>query len=179
MKNLKGEQSHDKRCNGDIYGSDGLLYNDEWGDKNNVWGDMMIAVEQQLGFQSSELALTNMTHGALNIAVKIFFYLYSCPGQVAPEAKPPEMQRWFQSWFQFYKDLFKTKSQDDIILTLNRMMKSNINNYKNIQMNQKLFIKTSTLLKLKYEEIQKSLSGGNTGSKSVPKEIVSLQAEGK
>ena len=76
-----------------------------------------------------------MKDETLDSSAEIFVYLFSCPGQVAPRFTPPEMQKWFQAWFRFYSDLFKT-TPEQIILTLNRMMKRSIQNRKNVPLKE-------------------------------------------
>ena len=51
-----------------------------------------------------------MTNKELKTAAEMFLYLNMCP----PTIKP---------WLVFYKELFQTQSPDQIILTLNRLMK--------------------------------------------------------
>ena len=80
-------------------------------------GSQVAAVEHQLEFQSSEVRYDNITTDDLEVAAKIFIYLKNCPGD-------DDSRKWFQSWSNFYKDLFKTQTADQIILTLNRMMKT-------------------------------------------------------
>ena len=72
----------------------------------------VLAVEQNLGIESSEQIMETLTKKELQTAAKMFLYLNSCPDLS------------FKFWFSFYKDLFLTQSFDQIILTLNRMMKA-------------------------------------------------------
>ena len=101
------------------------------------------AVENQLGVEFSEQRFKNTTVRHLEKAAEMFIYLNSCPGSGS-------LKLWFKSWSSFYDDLFRTKPPDEIILTLNRMMKN-----KSLEgEGPKLFRKTAALLSLKYEKIQ-------------------------
>ena len=68
------------------------------------------AVEQMLQIESSEQINDTLTREELRTAGEMFLYLVSCPDKTKP-------------WIVFYKDLFQTQSPDQIILTLNRLMK--------------------------------------------------------
>ena len=130
VKKLKLETSFNKRC-----GYDGLYSNKQ---------SQITALEQQLNIEPIELRFDNMTAENLSNAAEIFIYLNTCT------------DTWFKSWYTFYNDLFQTQSVDKIILTLNRMMKSE--NLDNKIRDEKLFEKSTTLFSLKYEEIQKLFS---------------------
>ena len=86
----------------------------------------------------------------------------------------------------FYKNLFESQSPSKIILTLNRMMKSNKKKGLLIgkSIDEKLFKKLSTLLSLKYEEIQGILPiprrelNVSLSSSSGDQENLTLNAEG-
>ena len=67
-------------------------------------------VEQKLQIESSEQIIETLTNDELKTAAELFVYLNMCPGTIKP-------------WIKFYKDLFQTQSPDQIILTLNRLMK--------------------------------------------------------
>ena len=67
-------------------------------------------VEQKLQIESSEQIIETLTNDELKTAAELFVYLNMCPGTIKP-------------WIKFYKDLFQTLSPDQIILTLNRLMK--------------------------------------------------------
>ena len=51
-----------------------------------------------------------MTEENLKTAANMFIYLITCPESIKP-------------WILFYKDLFTNQSPDQILLTLNRIMK--------------------------------------------------------
>ena len=72
----------------------------------------VLAVEENLGIESSEQIIETLTKKELQTAANMFLYLNTCPDLS------------FKFWFSFYKDLFLTQSFDQIILTLNRMMKA-------------------------------------------------------
>ena len=69
------------------------------------------AVEQILQIESSEQINETLTNEELRHAAEMFLYLTMCPDTIKP-------------WLLFYKDLFQTQSQEQIILTLNRMIKT-------------------------------------------------------
>ena len=71
---------------------------------------MWKAVEQMLQIESSEQINKTLTNENLQSAGEMFLYLVMCPYTVKP-------------WLLFYKELFQTQSPDQIILTLNRVMK--------------------------------------------------------
>ena len=68
------------------------------------------AVEQMLKIESSEHINDTLTKKELKTAGEMFIYLIMCPDEIKP-------------WLLFYKDLFQFQSPDQIILTLNRLMK--------------------------------------------------------
>ena len=68
------------------------------------------AVEQMLQTESSQQINDTLTNEDLRTAGEMFLYLIMCPDTIKP-------------WILFYKDLFQTKSPDQIILTLNRFMR--------------------------------------------------------
>ena len=71
----------------------------------------VMAVEQKLQIKSSEQINESLTNKKLETAGEMFLYLIMCPYSIKP-------------WLVFYKDLFQTQSPDQIILTLNRLMKA-------------------------------------------------------
>ena len=98
VKTVKSGTSLDLSCNGDtILAADGPL-------------DQVEAVEQMLQIESSEQINDTLTREELRTAGEKFLYLIMCPDKMKP-------------WIVFYKDLFQTQSPDQIILTLNRLMK--------------------------------------------------------
>ena len=131
VNKVKRETSLDIDC-----ASDGLYYG----------GDvvkMVDAVEQKLDIKSPSQRFDNITEKNLKQAADIFMHLDTCPGEL-------------KSWFLFYKYLFQEPFADQIILTLNRMMKVSKRPqhqyFKSVA--KTLFKKTTQLLSLKYEEIQ-------------------------
>ena len=68
------------------------------------------AVEQMLHFESSEQINATFTKEDLQTAAELFLYLDMCPDTMKP-------------WILFYKDTFLNQSPDQIILSLNRLIK--------------------------------------------------------
>ena len=77
---------------------------------NDVILSQVKAVEQILQIEPSLRINETLTNEELKTAAKMFLYLNICPVPIKP-------------WIVFYKDLFITQSPDQIILTLNRIMK--------------------------------------------------------
>ena len=67
-------------------------------------------VEEKLQQESSDQIMKNFTSEDLKTAAEMFIYLNMCPGTTKP-------------WIGFYKYLFRTQSPDQIVLTLNRLVK--------------------------------------------------------
>ena len=67
-------------------------------------------VEQKLQIEASDIKIETLTNEELRMAAEIFMYLTICPDSVKP-------------WLAFYKDLLQTQSLNQIILTLNRLLK--------------------------------------------------------
>ena len=81
------------------------------------------AFEEQLGIdKSQELASQEIEPKYLESAAQIFIYLKGCPAE-----KDKDTKQWYTLWNSFYVDLFNTKTPQQIILTLNRLTKSNSN----------------------------------------------------
>ena len=137
VKSIKSELSFDIECR---LGPEHLLYDDKVPQENLLL--------DHLGIKSTELRFEKIGEENLRTAAEIFIYLNTCPESL-------------KSWFLFYQDLFYNKSPNQIILTLNRMMKSKrtseTENF--LLIAETVFKKASTLLSLKYEEIQ-SLNPG-------------------
>ena len=92
--------------------------------------------EYQLKVEPSRVRFENMTEKDLKTAAEMFLFMKICP---TDPLKP---------WFVFYKHLFETQSLEQILLTLNRMMKG-IRTPQNkyfLWLAQKLFQKTKTLI---------------------------------
>ena len=70
------------------------------------------AVEKKLHIKSSEKIDETLTNEELQTAGEMFIYLTMCP--------------YTKPWIVFYKDLFLAQSPDQIILTLNRVMKGSV-----------------------------------------------------
>ena len=100
------------------------------------------AVEQMLQIESSEHINESLTNEELQAAAEMFLYLITCPNIA-----------WFKSWYSFYKYLFLTQPADQILLTLNRMMKT-IQDKDTKLLTENLLQRTKSLLSL-----QKGKSG--------------------
>ena len=102
------------------------------------------AVEQNLNIESSEQINDNLTNEELKTAGEMFLFLSTCPDS------------WFKSWSSFYTDLFLTESTDQIILTLNRLIKTEMLQDKEAKVRaEKLMKRSMSLMSLKYEQIQR------------------------
>lgn len=106
------------------------------------------AIEEELNISSSKIIFPNWTNAELKSVADMFLYLNSCSDQLKP-------------WFLFYTDLFTKKSAEEIILTLNRILKGNESpknkDFKNIGM--KLFERSYDLFSLKHKEIKMMIKG--------------------
>ena len=98
VKTVKTETSPDLTCDQAM-----LMYGD---DKLS----RVKAVERILHIESSEQINDTLTNEELKTAGEMFLYLIMCPDTIKP-------------WIVFYKDLFQTQSPNQIILSLNRVMK--------------------------------------------------------
>ena len=121
------------------------------------------AVERKLKIQSSEVRLDNILMEDFKSAAEMFIYLNICPSY--------DWYKWFNSWRLFYHDLFNHQPLDQILLTLNRLMKSNIVEDENMDGKvraEKLFRKLTTLTDITFEQIESMLPGpGGTKNISV------------
>ena len=72
--------------------------------------DTLNGLETRLKAKIPTGTISNITHKELNTAALEFLYLFSCS----------EMSR---AWTLFYQDLFERKAPDQILLTLNRILK--------------------------------------------------------
>ena len=121
VKLIKLKNSFDKDC------AFGFYYNE-----NDKLSQVM-AVEQQLNIDSSELRFKNITTKDLRNAAEMFIYLNTCPYAAGPYIRNygnAALENWFKSWSLFYNDLFKTQTVDQILLTLNRINNINITSKK-------------------------------------------------
>ena len=129
VKKVKRETSPDKQCC-----SVNLILFGEPSD----WASQVKAVEQELQIESTDATFQNMTSTNLEAAAEMFIYLNMCPGQVKALPRTAIHQR-YQSWFRLYDELFKNKSPDVIILTLNRLLTQTDHKHKIIKRNKVLF----------------------------------------
>ena len=147
LRGIKLETSLDMTC-----GTIGIY--------NNMMSDieMVKKVEQNLKINSSDEIYKNITSQELEVPAMMYLYLNTCPGIYRP-------------WFTFYKILFQTQSPDQIILTLNRLMKGTTTPKNKFLkgLAQNVFQRLASLLSLRYEEIQSmSQSKGMTNNESLP-----------
>ena len=147
LRGIKLETSLDMTC-----GTIGIY--------NNMISDieMVKKVEQNLKINSSDEIYKNITAQELEVPAMMYLYLNTCPGIYRP-------------WFTFYKILFQTQSPDQIILTLNRLMKGTTTPKNKFLkgLAQNVFQRLASLLSLRYEEIQSmSQSQGMTNNESLP-----------
>ena len=97
--------------------------------------------------ESSDQINDTPTNEELKTAAEMFLYLNTCPDS-----------SWFKSWSLFYKDLFLTQPADKIILTLNRMVKTETSDDKDGKLRIKKLLQRAThLLSLQFEEIGRLL----------------------
>ena len=128
VKTVKSEASLDLSCNNEMLSGDSML-------------SQVKAVEQMLQIESSEYINDTLTNEELKTAAEMFLYLNTCPSL-------------FKSWILFYEDLFLTQSADKMILTLNRMMKTETLHDKDGKLRaKKLLQRTAQLLSLQFEGI--------------------------
>ena len=108
-------------------------------------------VEKQMQLYSSDHIHDNMTASKLEVAGKMFTYLNSCSDILKP-------------WFLFYNGLLQNKSLDEVLLTLNRISKSDkkFQSKELINIARKLFEKISSLFSLRYQKIQNITQGLET-----------------
>ena len=106
--------------------------------------------EKQMKLTTSEEIFPNISESSLKVAGEMFLYLNSCPYHL-------------QYWFKFYADLFKNKSPEVFLITLNRILKTstakNEDNKRLKMIANKLFTRATSLLSLKYGDIQNITKG--------------------
>ena len=143
--------------------------------------DQVMGVEKELQTESSELRYENMTSEDLKTAAEMFIYLNLCPldnNDINFHLTTAQIARklWFKSWSFFYVDLFLSQSADHIILTLNRMMKTETSQDKDdIIRAEKMLQRTSDLLSLNYEQIQSMMPGQKVRNGSVKNKNLKIQ----
>ena len=136
-------------------------------DNNNILSSdvrlsLVSAMEQILQIDPLN-QIEALTNEELQTAAEMFIYLNSCP------------TKWSKSWSSFYKDLFLTQPTNQIILTLNRMMKTEASQDKDGKiLAEKLLRKSAKLLSLKYEMIQAYLPGQVSRNESVKNFTISI-----
>ena len=80
-------------------------------DLNNIY-EAVASVEQKMEVESSYVIFENMTASNLKIAAEIYLFLST-----------PSRDDEFLSWIVFYKNLIQTENLNQILLSLNRLMK--------------------------------------------------------
>ena len=122
----------------------------------------VLMIENQLNIISNSMIFENMTKKTLETAAKMYFYLNSCSDEI-------------KSWLIFYNDLFKNHQTDHIVLSLNRILRSDYtsrnNKFKSIA--EKLFDKTTDIFILKYQLIKNITYG--LGTENFSKEYTSVE----
>ena len=76
-------------------------------------------IEQKLEVESSDITFENITMENLNHAAEMFFYLKT------QNPCTDSLKEWLNVWGTIYTDIFENHSPQEIILTLNRMLRSN------------------------------------------------------
>ena len=129
----------------------------------------MRQVEQQLKVNASENIADNMMAQELENIAKMFIYLVSCPDTL-------------HAWIIFYKDVFQNKQANQMILTLNRILKGGRKEDMKI-IASKLFHRLTSKLHLQYENIQTITNGKNKNNSNVGEnmflQLNSTQRHGK
>ena len=92
----------------------------------------------------------NLPEDKLKSLSEMFLYLNSCPGHL-------------KAWVTFYNDLFYNKPPNEIVLTLNRILKSDKKTGKKDSklIAKKLLKKVTTIFSLKYKGINKTLENNH------------------
>ena len=142
VRNIKAKLSFEKSCTYDG------IYNCRQYD--NEIKPQVDELQRALKINATDEFNENVTKENLNAAAEMFLYINSCSKPLKP-------------WFIFYQDLFQNHSPDQIILTLNRIIKTN-RDKKLVSISKKLLNKINSLLSLKYEEIENVIQGKNQKS---------------
>ena len=178
LKNIKLSLAFDIRCSGTSY--DGPIYFDL-----STMKPVIEMVESQLQIEYPNKVVfveetgvinidqyyipkifSNMTDSKLNTAAKMYFYTLSCPGTLMP-------------WFKFYSDLFQNKPPNQIVLTLNRILKgektAENKSLKNIA--EKLFNVIATNSSFKYKDIKRMIQRDENSSSTNVEELFKLEGK--
>ena len=111
-------------------------------------------IENDIKIVSTDIIFANISETNLKAAAQLLFYLNHL-SVILANCPFIEFNKWFGIWSLFYNDLFKRQPPSKIILTLNRIMKTTSNLSKTAA--DEIFMRTSTMMSLKYENIQASL----------------------
>ena len=108
---------------------------------------------KKLNVKAKTGTLKRISRKTLETAAQMYIYVRLCQHSIKP-------------WALFYMDLLQNKSPDEIMLTLNRILKTDFKNDQNkalLEIASDLLKQITSLLQLKYGEIQ-GLSQGLTNS---------------
>ena len=130
-------------------------------------------VENDLKIQSTDVIVENKSEASLKAAAELFIFLYPKAYKCPFEA----FITWVGVWLPFYNDLFKTQSADKIILTLNRLIKTTFKLNQNAA--EKIWMRTASILSLKYKYIQSRLPQIRQNSEHLEDFQISDRSEGK
>lgn len=130
-------------------------------------------IESQVGilgqlYNCSEKSFVSMRDENLKTASEMFIYLVSCCELSRP-------------WFLFYEDLFKNQPPNQIILTINRLLKkSKLSNEKSLEnITSQLWQKIVKKISLKFEQIQGLIKGSNKTLIQESSDILDMLRTGK
>ena len=101
----------------------------------------------------AKTGILSISRETLETAAQMYIYVRLCQHSIKP-------------WALFYMDLLQNKSPDEIMLTLNRILKADFKNDQNkalLEIASDILKQITSLLQLKYGEIQ-DLSRGRTNS---------------
>ena len=150
VRNIKAKLSFEKSCT-----NDGIYNCREF---DNEIKPQVDELQKVLKINATDEINENVTKENLNVAAEMFLYINSCSKPLKP-------------WFIFYQELFQNHSPDQIILTLNRIMKTN-RDKKLLSISKKLLHKINSLLSLKYEEIENVIQGKNQKSNLISEGVI-------
>ena len=133
-------------------------------------------IENDLKIESTDVIFENISKASLKAAAELFIYLNPIYAK-AYECSFNAFNTWFGIWLPFYNDLFKTQSADKIILALNRLTKTTTQPSKIAA--EDIFMRTTTILSLKYKYIQSRLPQKIRNSEHLEDFQISDSSEGK
>ena len=167
LKRIKHTISFEKTCNGDLISE----VSDYKPIIQNLETELQIVYPNLVYFgdvniESTPMTFTNMTEDKLKTAAEMFFYIFSCPGESL-------------TWFKFYSDLIQNKPPDQIVLTLNRILKAGntVQNKGLKKIAQTLFNVIATNSSFKYQEIKEMTQGSENSSFTTVKNFWKLKGK--